>query len=171
MYMVVDTWVFAKIATGIESSDNLWNDSLLLIALIAYYCEHKVVIDHEGEILSEYENVFKKLLEGRNNFFMNVQTLIRRFVSTGKIIRKARIPLPKRVYDKILEIFDKSDLKFVEVALSIPSNEKIIISGDSDFIKLRDALNNDEELRRYLKGIKILTPGEAASLIEHKKRS
>jgi predicted nucleic acid-binding protein len=132
MYLVVDTWVWEKAQEGDFYS-------LELLAKICRKCEHKIIYDYEREILDEYE---KHIEEDPSNA---VHRIFKYMTQTGKIVPKSRSTVK-------IENFDKSDMKFIQVA--IPSSA-LVISGDSDFLEIRKHLINKKL------NVKILTPMEA----------
>jgi predicted nucleic acid-binding protein len=138
MYLVVDTWVWKT--AGQKTEESL--ESLELLAKICRIC-HKIIYDYEEEILDEY----RRCLEGSP-----IRHMFKIMTERGKIVPKSR----SRVN---IESFDKSDLKFIQVALSVPGS--IIITGDSDFLQLRELLKRDKKLKKTLHGIQIYTPKEA----------
>jgi len=137
MYLVIDTWVWEK-AQRAESPE-----ALELLAKVWRKCEHKIIYDCEGKILDEYIKHIKA---------MPIVFMFRIMTQTGKMV-------PRPIINLNLEGFDKSDMKFVQVAISTPGT--IIISGDSDFLEIRKRLKEDERLR----SIKILSPAEALHIL------
>jgi len=137
MYLVIDTWVWetAQAADPIES--------LELLARIVRKCEHKVIYDYKEEILREYRRHIEQSPSPIKNIFKIM-------VQSGKMVAHSEVP-------KEINGFDKSDLKFVRVALSTPGT--IIVSGDSDFLELR------KQLERNGIQLKILTPKEALEIL------
>lgn len=134
MYLVIDTWVWVKAQTA-ESPE-----AGELLYMVLRKCEHKIVVDCEEEIINEY----KKHIAG------HMAKLFQRMSQTNKILHR-----PKTQVN--LSHFDPSDMKFIQVALSTP--DKIVISGDSDFINLRQKLIMDHSIE--LRQLKIMSPEEA----------
>jgi predicted nucleic acid-binding protein len=137
MYLVVDTWVWEKAQRG-ESLI-----SLELLAKIYRKCEHKIIYDYDGEILDEYKNHIREL---------PIIRMFRLMTQTGKM-------MPRSKGDIEIKDFDRSDLKFIQVAITTPNT--LIISGNSDFLELKKHL----EKNKKLKEVKILTPEEALNIL------
>jgi predicted nucleic acid-binding protein len=130
MYLVVDTWVWEKAQEGDPCA-------LELLAKIQRRCQHKIIYDYEGEILDEYRKHIKQPPLCRLFAFM---------ARTGKIEPKSKSTVK-------IENFDKSDMKFIQVA--IPSSA-LVVSGNSDFLEIRKRLTKNGRLN-----VEILTPMEA----------
>jgi len=137
MYLVVDTWVWEKAQRGESLA------SLELLAKIYRKCEYRIIYDYDGEILDEYKNHIREL---------PIIRMFRLMTQTGKMI-----PRPKSNIE--IKDFDKSDLKFIQVAITTPNT--LIISGNSDFLELKKRL----EKNKKLKEVKILTPEEALNVL------
>lgn len=129
MYLVIDTWVWCRAQT-IEGLD-----SLELLIKICRDCSHKLVYDHEAEILEEYRRHLNE---------PHVKRLFRDMTFKGKFV-----PRPRQ--EICIRNFDPSDMKFLQVAKSMHST--LVISGESDFLKLREEDTNN--------CYNILTPREA----------
>ncbi len=148
MYLVIDTWVWKAAQEGKNY------DSLMLLAGIARKarkCRFRLIIDYDNEILEEYKKHLKDNI---------VKKIFLELVKRGKIEHKPKAPI-------VINDFDKDDLKYIQVAVTIlkHNQEVYVISGDSDFIELRKRIkeHNDITLRELSK--KILTPEEALSKI------
>lgn len=134
MYLVIDTWVWCKAQT----TECL--HSMKLLIKICMDCSHKILYDYEEEILDEYKNHI-------NEPFM--KRLFWKMAFKGKFVPRPRQKI-------CIDDFDKSDIKFLQVAKSVHSTP--VVSGESDFIKLREEdINNC-----YL----ILTPQEAIAALD-----
>jgi len=135
MYLVIDTWVWktAQTADSIESVE--------LLARIARKCDYKLIYDYEEEILREYRKHIEQT---------PIKKIFNNMVQRGKMEPRPAIP-------KKINCFDKSDLKFIQVALSTP--DTIIVSGDSDFLELR------KQLEKNKIPLQILTPKEALEIL------
>ena len=111
----------------------------------------KLVFDYEGDILKEiYKNIQKKSI---------ALTYLDKFIYRGKIRKVSRggMQINKRLNEAG---FDKSDHKFLELHMKLP-DQTIIVSFDSDFRILKETLTRDQNLGKFLKNPKILTPQEA----------
>lgn len=139
MYLVIDTWVWAK-AGELKSPE-----SLALLLRIWKKCEHKIIYDYEEKILAEYKKHIRPL---------HIAKIFRIMTQIGKLVPKAKSSI-------IIENFDESDQKFIQVAIAVPYNT-LIVSGNSDFLTLREQLKEDEELGRRLR---IVTPEEALGIL------
>jgi len=139
MYLVIDTWIWEKAQTS-ESPE-----SLELLAKILRKCEYKIVCDPNGEIIEEYKKHIREL-----------RYLFRAMVQKDKIV-----PRPKSSLK--IKDFDRSDLKFVEVAITTP--DKIIVSGNSDFFHLKER----PEVKKLQ--VKILTPMEALNILNDEQNN
>jgi len=130
MYLVIDTWVW-------EKAQQAEPESMELLAKIQRKCEHKIIYDYEGEILDEYRKHIKQ---------PPIVKLFSIMTQTQKIKPRPKGPIK-------IEGFDKSDLKFIQVAVSCSA---LVVSGESDFLELRERFlkNNNQK-------IQILTPAEA----------
>ena len=131
MYLVIDTWVWCKAQTG-ECVDS----GLFLLSVIKSN-SHKVILDDECEIENEYRTQIKDIFW--------IKTYLK-MIQKNCFIYKAKIRI-------VINGFDPSDMKFIQVAASIPGTP--IISGDSDFLKLRSQIST----------YNILTPSEILSKI------
>jgi len=138
VYLVIDTWVWEK-AQRIESGE-----CGELLFKIFNKCEHKILLDTDGEILEEYVRHISDFMA----------KLFQRMSQIGKMTYRPKVPVN-------LSGFDPSDMKFIQVALSTPN--AIIVSGDSDFLCLRKEIEKGalEELR----GLRIVTPEEALTFL------
>jgi putative PIN family toxin of toxin-antitoxin system len=130
MYLVIDTWVWEKAQQG-EA------ESIELLAKIQRKCKHKIIYDCEEEILKEYRKHIKQ---------PPIAKLFSIMTQAEKIVPKSKGPIK-------IEGFDKSDLKFIQVAVSCSA---LVVSGDSDFLELRERF-----LKNGNRKIQILTPAEA----------
>jgi predicted nucleic acid-binding protein len=134
-YLVVDTWVWRKV----EEADP---HAVKLITEIIIKC-HKIIIDYEGEIQKEYE---RRLKNGSIiwKFF--------KYLSGNKKI----VHRPKHDITINYIYLSDDDKKFIQIAKSM-NPPAPIISGDSDFLKLRECIRNGN----LNLDIEIFTPDEA----------
>jgi len=135
---VVDTCV-------LEKAQNSDFSALEILAKVGRDCKYKIVCDYEEEILSEY----RKHLH--SNLF---EKMISIMIFKGKIVKKAKA-------DIRLKAFDPADLKFVQMAASLP--KCYIITMNSNYNKIKELQQKDSRLRN----IKVLTPEEAIDIFEH----
>jgi len=113
--------------------------ALQLLSTIYTNC-HSVVVDEDGEIFDEYERFIRRE-DSLAKWFISMSNEPRKFISRPRAHLELGIN------------FDPDDLKFLEVAINSP--HRIIITGDSDFLTIR----NEEQIRNL--GIRILTVEEA----------
>ena len=139
-YVVLDTWVLAKVSTfpkDAGESDEVWK-AMDLLSKIIYKC-HRVVLDDKGEILEEY-NRHKK-----SEFARHWLILICKRANKVEWVTRAAL--------KINKPLDPDDVKFVEVAVGSP--HRLIVTGNSDLLNIKD----NEEIKSYR--LKILDVNEA----------
>lgn len=140
MYVVIDTWVW-------ERAQELDLECCRFLFDLFQECQH-ILIDAEHGIEREYYNHLK------NGSLL--KKLFTNMVSKGKISIRSR--------HKIINDFDfdDADLKFLEVAISTSAN---VVSGEDHFLKLKEKLKVEPELRQRLREMVILTPSEACSIL------
>lgn len=132
MYLVIDTCIWEKAGSGDPYA-------LSILSTIQIKCEHKIVYDYECEIINEYRRHIKDPA---------LIKLFTKMTQTGKITPKSKT----NINNTKIEKFDKSDLKFIQVALS---SSALIITEDSDFFAIQNALKE-----RGL-NVEVLSPKEA----------
>ena len=140
-YVVVDTWVleraFPPEAPFERNEIEVTSKAAELLSRIIRVC-HRVVLDYNQEILGEYSRHIR-------GFVGQWLKLASRCPDKIQYRPRGQIRLNVR--------FDPSDYKFLEVAVNSP--HKIVISGDSDFLNIR----NDPEISAH--GIRIMDLDEA----------
>lgn len=123
-YVVVDTWVLEraspKTMPHTDDEIDLINKAVEILARIARKC-HRIVLDYDGDILGEYQR-------HRRGF---VSRWLQMMIS-----RSEKINYRPRAQINLTVSFDPNDMKFLEAAIIIPCT--IIISGDSDFLNIKD---------------------------------
>lgn len=141
MYIVIDTWVW-------EEAQKFQPDSLAFLADLYADCSHTVVCDDSNEIQSEYDKHFREPFPKK---------LFGNMVKKGKIVNRPRIRIDNNFG------FDRADMKFLEVAVTMGAT---IVSGDSDFLRLKAQMLEDSVLGQRLHQISIMTPGEARETLK-----
>lgn len=124
--------------TNPEQRMQIWS-CLQLLSTIYTNC-HSVVVDENGEIFDEYKR-FMRREDSLAKWFISMSNEPRKFISRP------------RAHFELDIAFDPDDLKFLEVAINSP--HRIIVTCDSDFLKIR----NEEQIRDNR--IRILTVEEA----------
>jgi hypothetical protein len=112
MKIVVDTWIIKT--AGKPSLE----ENCLLFAIHSKGCI--LVMDTDGEIMKEYRRNFVELTR---KWYQDIE-------NQGRIHYISK-KLSSEIRNHLQDIFDFSDIKFVEVAYH--TSEKIIFSGDSDY--------------------------------------
>jgi predicted nucleic acid-binding protein len=136
--LVIDTWVWVK-AQNLEAPE-----CGELLYKLTRLCKNKILCDDMGEIGDEYWKHMKGVYA----------QLFKRICQMGKVVHRGRMKLN-------ISGFDPSDIKFLEVALACPG--AFVVSGDSDFLSLREQIAKGRSPSPLLKNIKILTPSEVLS--------
>lgn len=123
-YLVVDTWVLEYASTPrgqlTESQIELHSKAVELLARIIHRC-HRVILDYNGDILSEYSSHIR-------GFVGEWLQMVARYPMKVQYRPRSRVRLQAN--------FDPNDLKFLEVAINSP--HRIVISGDSDFLTIKE---------------------------------
>jgi predicted nucleic acid-binding protein len=122
MFLVIDTWVWMNAAENLETARlllNLFGD-----------CKHILVYDDTREIEKEYRNRFSE-----HAFKIQyIEMIFGNFIKKNKFQKVSKVRITNNFG------FDSADLKFLEVALSVGA---AIISGESDFLDLREKMKGD----------------------------
>lgn len=112
----IDTWVFYRADEGDIDAAEL---------LLSVARNHKIVLDYEGAIESEYSRFFKS---AKSRFIAECYKLLAN--RGAKVFYSGK--LPQRHERALLRLkFDRSDLPFVAVASK--SKDKLLVSEDSDY--------------------------------------
>jgi len=123
-YVVIDTWVLEHASPSTmpltDDEIDLTHKAVELLARIMRKC-HRVVLDYDRDILNEYQ----RHRRGFVSYWLQMIDMRSQKVDPRP---RGRINLTVR--------FDPNDMKFLEVASVIPCT--IIISGDSDFLTIKD---------------------------------
>lgn len=122
MYLVIDTWVWCKAQTG-----ECYYSGIVLLH-IAKSNNHKILLDDNCEIETEYRNNI------HDTFWIKIFT---KMVQKDCFLYKSKILID-------IKNFDPSDLKFLQVAASIPGTP--IVSGETDFLLFRN-INTDYNIK------------------------
>lgn len=123
-YLVLDMWILEHASTSrenlTESQIELHSKAVELLARIIRRC-HRVILDYDGDILREYSRHIRgfvgEWLQMATRHPMKVQ-----YRPRGRVRPTSN--------------FDPADLKFLEVAVNSP--HRIIISGESDFLAIKE---------------------------------
>ncbi len=139
-YLVIDTWVLEKASTPrnnpTETQIEIQSKAVELLARIVSQC-HRVVLDYDGEILSEYSRHIR-------GFVGEWLQMVMKYPQKMQYRPRGHVPLSN---------FDPADVKFLEVAVNTP--HRIVVSGESDF------LTKKEDPQVLSQEIRILDLGEA----------